>query len=453
MEELEALLMTRRSRFPNILSTVTVDESTSLRAGNKSVVPPPRRKFNDLLLKNSGQSVINTTNTTAYDANYRENVSHISRAPSSHKDNLNSAITTITASMALPIDTADPQLPINTAKSAGKRPAVGRRNANSASTSSANAPNPVNNESVASMASAFQQICSNGSDLAVAAKQGQQKVPPTLPSIRSLQLSNTPAGLSVQGKATANQNVSSKPLNIGRGNIVAGSVSSGNGSRLSPRPPIAPASSSSSKPVQAAPNSASTATTARSAPTSANLVRDGGNRQFVRRRSRAENETAAAAPSVSPSITANSVPQEPRNPQQYQSDLIRLRDALDENITRQLEREGTSSQRENNSSVAMRNFLQSQNRSTQQQNGDAALPIWLRREIDEGIERDLLALAQRESRAQHIAGATRPTRRPQIDIAVPTVAIASLDSTPAGCYYDEDDEILAKALQASMEEF
>jgi hypothetical protein len=82
----------------------------------------------------------------------------------------------------------------------------------------------------------------------------------------------------------------------------------------------------------------------------------------------------------------------------------------------------------------MRNFLAQDPRDA-----PARLPAELQREIDRGIEDDLLQLAQRESRAlANHNGRARPE---------PTT------EAPPNCYYDEEDELLAQALQASMDDF
>lgn len=70
--------------------------------------------------------------------------------------------------------------------------------------------------------------------------------------------------------------------------------------------------------------------------------------------------------------------------------------------------------------------------------GGAQLPAWLQRDIDRQLEADLLEIAQRESRQQQ---------------QQPAVAARAAIAAPVIPEYDEEDELLAKALQASMMDF
>lgn len=401
--------MTRRAAMPittGTRSVLTVDESTTLRGGSiMGQVSPTRPKFNDLL-RQTGQSVVSRRAAPSS--------GHGSSVPMSSKP------AGVVAS--------------NSNERTVAAPSIARNGSGSAP-------------------SAFAQICTNGADLAKAATN---KKSPALPNICSTRAANNSAA------AIAPLLISGKTAAAAAAPVVNGSGGSGDRARPPPVPAIGKEPANARKgsgmaaagagalrptPTSSAPSSARSSAP-NSAPNSARNSARGverpvaGGRQVVRRRSKTGDEPpAASTPTMQ---VAQAAPAAPAAAKPGQGAPPRPRLAAGAAIAQQARRAAAAAAvappsepaaaRAPLGNVAMRNFLAQESR-----NAPARLPADLQREIDRGIENDLLQLAQRESRA---LANHNDRARPQ-----PTT------ETPPNCYYDEEDELLAQALQASMEDF
>lgn len=401
VEELEQLLMTRRAAMPittGSRSLLTTDEATTLRGNAQK--SPTRPKFNELL-RQTGQS------------------GAPGRVPS---DNHRSAA----AAGAGP------------SNGNGSIPPIAKAGTSSTSTSAALAavemPSMTRNGS-GPAPSAFAQICTNGADLAKAAAN---KNASALPNIRSTRPTNNSAvaiaPLLISGKAAAapvaSDRARSPPVPTVQSKDAAGAnARKGSGmaaagvGALRPTPTSAPSSARSS-----APNSAPNSARGNDRPVAAG-------RQVIRRQSTAGDDPPDGMNPAGPrNPAAMSVATKPEAPP-------RTRLAPGVAIEQQARRAAAGAPPEPAAvrappgNAAMRNFLAQNPREA-----PTRLPPELQREIDRGIEEDLLQLAQRESRALAIHNG-RPAPAP------------STAENPPNCFYDEDDELLAQALQASMEDF
>lgn len=469
VEELGGFLMSRRMQSTqesrlSTRATVTVDENSTLSSG----AAPGRRRFNDMLLQQAGRSVISTNSSREM---IHPAIGSLNNTDLSTSQQPGSVPARVTSS----------------SKRNATQPAIESRQSGQGKTPSI---------------SAFEQICSNGSELAEA-KIEKSTRQPHLPLIRGQERSaaaegnsqlkaNKPASLPAAGiRSRSNSNNSGggedkvfeaksigtksvnkgKPIeskSVNKENEKDGKRLLGDNGRISSRPPLVPTAPTTSR-VPTKPNPTalktkavaaegeSTSTTSvGSTPNSARSISFAGRQ--VRRPSRTEESVPSTdsgrmqGPNGMEKVSNSAL-----RKVDHHARLLQLRNALEKNIDKQLQREerlvaptrATHLPAPNNQkkTAVMRNFLA--------QDSDTALPRDIQQDINRTLEEDLMRLALEESRAMAPTVAPAP-RRPVVEPAPNNPRPMPVDLLPTEnpqCFYDEEDELLAQALQASMDDF